>query len=71
MLVMFSSSSWAWVIRVGGTITEAPGSSPAMSMARARTETSPTTAGLVAAVAFQLDPVSRMAAMSAVEMSAE
>ena len=60
-----------WVIRVGGTITLLPGSSPAISMASALTETWPTTAGFVAAVAAQALSASRMAAISGVEMSAE
>ena len=60
-----------WVISVGGTMTLLPGSSPARSCASARTDTWPTTAGLVAAVAAHALSGSRIAAMSEVEMSAE
>ncbi|MCY1247274.1 hypothetical protein D9M72_605900 [compost metagenome] len=59
------------VISVGGTMTLRPGSSPASSMASVLTETCPTTAGFVAAVAAQAESGSRIAAISEVEMSAE
>ena len=68
---MEPSPSSARVRRVGGNTMKAPGSSPASIIASARTETSPTTAGSVATVAPQAEPGSRIAAMSAGEMSAE
>ena len=63
MSLMSASLSCACVISVGGTMMLRPGSSPASSIARARTDTRPTTAGLVAAVAAQLLPGSRIATM--------
>ena len=71
MSLMSASLSCACVISVGGTMRLRPGSSPASSIARARTDTRPTTAGLVAAVAAQLLPGSRIATISGVEISAE
>ena len=59
------------MIRVGGTTTLLPGFSPASIIASDLTDTSPTTAGLVATVAAQAELGSRIADMSAVETSAE
>ena len=71
MFLMSLSFRSFWVISVGGMMTDLPTSSPASSCASARTETWPTTAGLVAAVATQALPGSRIAAMSEVDTSAE